>query len=103
MDVFLFAAPGSDCGHRSISEAQGCGRPVVAASYPGVGDLIDDGVNGRIVDRDPDALAMAISSLVDESEAANRLGRAGTNSVVERRMAPVGDRLTDFLEGILVT
>ncbi len=101
MDIFLFTAPGSDWGHRSISEAQGCGRPVVAASYPGVGDLIDDGVDGRIVDRDPDALVKAVSSLINDSEAADRLGRAAAGSVVERRMAPVGDRLAHFLEGIL--
>jgi len=101
MDVFLFTAPGSDWGHRSISEAQGCGRPVVAASYPGVGDLVNDGVDGRIVDHDPDALAKAVSTLINQSETARRLGLAAANSVVERRMAPVGVRLARFLEGTL--
>ena len=100
MDIFLFTAPGSDWGHRSISEAQGCGRPVVAACYRGVGDLIDDGVNGRIVDRDPDALAKTICSLINDSGTAQRIGTAAGSAVGGRRLAPVGDRLAQFLDGI---
>jgi glycosyltransferase involved in cell wall biosynthesis len=101
MDVFLYTAPGSDWGHRSISEAQGCGRPVVAASHPGVNDLIDNGVNGRIADGDPHVLATVVSSLIDESDSARRLGDAAASAMSERRMGPVGDRLARFLEGIL--
>jgi glycosyltransferase involved in cell wall biosynthesis len=101
LDVFIFTAPGSDWGHRSISEAQGCGRPVVAASYPGVADLVDDGIDGRIIDGDPRVLATAVSSLINESESARRLGGAATSAVSGRRMAPVGNRLARFLEGIL--
>ena len=101
MDIILFTAPGSDWGHRSISEAQGCGRPVVAASHQGVADLIEDGVDGRIVDRNPDALAKVVSSLIHDPEATARLGRAAAHAVVERRLAPVGDRLARFLGGFL--
>jgi len=50
MDVVLYPAVGSDHGHRAVSEAQGCGRPVVAGGFPGVADLIDDGSTGRITD-----------------------------------------------------
>ena len=46
MDVALFAAPGSDHGHRAISEAQACARPVVARDIAGVADLIDDDLVG---------------------------------------------------------
>ena len=101
MDIFLFTAPGSDWGHRSISEAQGCGRPVVAASYPGVEDLVDDGVNGLIVERNPAALAGAFDSLSGDREAARRLGGAAAAAVEERRMATVGRRFARFLESIL--
>ena len=101
MDAVLFTAGGSDWGHRMISEAQGCGRPVVAAAIPGVGDLIDDNVNGRIVEGDPAALADAVSSVIDDAETARRLGHAATASVTNRRLAPVGEHLARFLGDVL--
>jgi glycosyltransferase involved in cell wall biosynthesis len=101
MDVVLFTAPGSDWGHRSISEAQGCGRPVVAVDWPGVVDLVEDGVSGRVVDRDPDALARAVFSLINEEETSRRLGSAAASAAEKRRMAPVGRRLARFLESTL--
>jgi 2-deoxystreptamine N-acetyl-D-glucosaminyltransferase/2-deoxystreptamine glucosyltransferase len=101
MDVVLFTKPGSDWGHRAISEAQGCGRPVVAASYPGVEDLIEDGVSGRIVDSNPAALADAADSLINDTEGARQLGLAAADATAERRFAPLGQRSAFFLDKIL--
>jgi len=101
MDVVFFAAPGSDWGHRGISESHGCGRPVVAASFPGVEDLIEDGVTGRVVDRNAAALADAASALINDAENARRLGDAAASAATNRRFALVGERLALFLAGIL--
>ncbi len=101
MDIVFFTAPGSDWGHRAISEAQGCARPVVAVSCPGVEDLVEDGVTGRIVGRDPVALADAASALIKDPERSRRLGGAAAEAVARRRFAPVGERLAVFLDGIL--
>ena len=101
MDAVLFTAAGSDWGHRMISEAQGCGRPVVAAAIPGVGNLIDDDVNGRIVEGDPAALADAVNSVIDDAETARRLGHAATASAMNRRPATIGKRLAHFLDEVL--
>jgi glycosyltransferase involved in cell wall biosynthesis len=101
MDVVLFTAAGSDWGHRVISEAQGCGRSVVAVSWPGVEDLIEDGVSGRIVDRDSSALSRAVDSLIAGPNAAHRLGTAAAEAAENRMLAPVGGRLARFLESIL--
>jgi len=101
MGIVLFTAPGSDWGHRAISEAQGCGRPVVAVSCPGVEDLIEDGVSGRIVGRDPAALASTVDFLITDSNVADRFGSAATAAAADRRLQPVGRRLAQFLEEIL--
>jgi glycosyltransferase involved in cell wall biosynthesis len=101
MDIVFFTAPGSDWGHRTISEAQGCGRPVIAASYPGVEDLVEDGVTGRLVSRDPVALAAAAKSLIKDPEKPRRMGDAAAEAAAERRFAPVGERFVRFLETIL--
>jgi len=100
MDVVLFTAPGSDWGHRTISEAQGCGRPVVAVAYPGVEDLVEDGVSGRVADRDPTALSEAIDDFIAHPEVAHRFGQAAADAAKERRFVPVGRRLAQFLEKV---
>jgi glycosyltransferase involved in cell wall biosynthesis len=101
MDVFVFTAPGSDWGHRAISEAQGCGRAVVAASCSGIEDLIEDGITGRIVNRDPAAMASAVDDLIADPDATHRFGKAAATAAEDRRLAPVGRSLARFLEAIL--
>jgi glycosyltransferase involved in cell wall biosynthesis len=97
MDIFVFPAPGSDWGHRAISEAQACGRPVIAARWPGVEDLIDDRTTGWIANRTPLDMAEAIDRLLAEPEVARRLGEAASRVVEDRRMAPIGSDLARFL------
>jgi glycosyltransferase involved in cell wall biosynthesis len=101
MDVVLFTAPGSDWGHRAISEAQGCGRPVVAVSSPGVEDLIEDGISGRIVDRDPADLSEAVAFLIADPDVSERFGNAAAAAAENRRLVPTGERLARFLESVL--
>jgi len=101
MDIVFFTAPGSDWGHRAISEAQGCGRPVVAVAYPGVEDLIKDGMNGMVVNLNPASLADAAKSLISDMESTRRLGRAAADSAAKRRFEPIGEGLALFLDEIL--
>ncbi len=101
MDVALFAAAGSDHGHRAVSEAQACGRPVIAASIDGVTDLIQEGVTGRIVDANPVALSAAVTDLLRDQEVRRSVGRAASRAVEDRRMAAVGSRLVRFIGNII--
>ncbi len=101
MDVVIYIASGSDHGHRMISEAQGCARPLVAARLPGVADLVDDGRTGRIVEPDPVALADAVRHVLADRAGAEAMGRAAASAVEERRFAPVGAQLKTFLAEIV--
>lgn len=98
MDAVLFSAPGSDWGHRAITEAQASGRPVIAVDWPGVGDLVEDNRTGIVVSRDPEAVAAAMDRIVYEPDGAGRIGAAAAAAVVGRRLPPIGVRLTAFLE-----
>ncbi len=101
MDVVIYTAAGSDHGHRMISEAQGCARPVVAARLPGVAGLIDDGRTGRITAPDPTSLASAVSELLADRAAADAMARTAASAVEARRFAPVGARLQSFLAEVV--
>jgi L-malate glycosyltransferase len=62
----------------SVLEAMAAGLPVVATSVGGNREIIVNGVNGLLVPpQDPQALAEAILRLLESSELAMRLARAG--------------------------
>jgi glycosyltransferase involved in cell wall biosynthesis len=53
------------------------GRPLVASRVGGLPDLVEDGVTGLLVaPGDPDALAAAVRSLLENPERAELMGRA---------------------------
>jgi glycosyltransferase involved in cell wall biosynthesis len=67
----------------SVMEYMDAALPVVGTRVGGIPDLIDDGVEGFLVEpRDPDGLANAIARLLDDPESARRIGERGR----ERRL-----------------
>ena len=68
-----------------VLEAMAAGKPVVATAVGGTPELVVDGETGVLVPpRDPEALARALTELLDEPERARRLGEAGRARVRER-------------------
>jgi glycosyltransferase involved in cell wall biosynthesis len=66
-------------------EAMACGRPVVATAVGGQIDSVVDGLTGaHVPPRDPDALAAALRSLLDDPERRAALGAAGVKRVRRR-------------------
>lgn len=73
----------------TIVEAMRCGLPVVSTDCPyGPGEIIEDGVDGRLVPvGDPGALGAALLDLVRDDERRRRMGRTAMENA--RRFAPV--------------
>src|SRR5262249_6345653 len=66
----------------SLIEAMAAGRPVVATRVGGVPDLVEDGVNGLLVESgDVEGLAKAMMILLRDSERASAMGLAGRRKV----------------------
>jgi glycosyltransferase involved in cell wall biosynthesis len=55
-------------------EANACGTPVVAVAEGGVRESIKDGVNGLLVDGEPEAVSEAMAVLLGDRERAARMG-----------------------------
>ena len=69
---------------RSIIEAFAAGVPVIASRIGGLGELVEDGVNGLLVPPDdPKAWRSAIERLLDDGES-ERLGRGAFECWQER-------------------
>ncbi|MCK5378324.1 MAG: glycosyltransferase [Acidobacteria bacterium] len=97
MDAVVFSAPGSDWGHRVISEAQACGRPVIAAPIAGVEDLVEHQCTGLIA-ADSQGIADAFDRSIDDPDLARRLKQNASDASADRRFARIGRRLAAFLE-----
>lgn len=63
---------------KSLLEACAAGRPIVTTNVPGCRDAVRDGENGVLVKpRDPEGLAAAIATLLDDPTLRRRMGLAG--------------------------
>jgi glycosyltransferase involved in cell wall biosynthesis len=107
-DLFVLAGRIAADGDRDglpnvLLEAGAMELAVVASRSPGVAELVEHGLNGRLVPPDdPAALAAALAALIRDPAARLRLGRAGRRRVLEQFAAEPGiDRLAARLAGVL--
>lgn len=83
----VFALPivrdlGTDGLPNVLLEAMSSGKAIVASDVAGVPDVIDDGVHGLVVpERDPAALARAISDLLHDPARAAAMGTAARERI----------------------
>jgi glycosyltransferase involved in cell wall biosynthesis len=89
---------------RVALEAMAAGRPLVGTRVGGTPELIEDGVNGRLVERgSPAQLAEAITGLLLDDELRTRMGQA-SRELVRTRFAPEASlgRLVEFYRQAIV-
>jgi len=68
-----------------VAEAMACGLPVIAARAGGVPEIVEDGLSGLLVEPgDADALAAAVTKLLENKPLRDSLARAGRERVRER-------------------
>ncbi|MDZ4774018.1 MAG: N-acetyl-alpha-D-glucosaminyl L-malate synthase BshA [Planctomycetota bacterium] len=79
-DVFLLTSSDESFGLSAL-EAMSCGTAVVATAVGGVGEVVDDGINGLLsgVD-DKDAFAANVVSLLFDRRRAKQMGAAARHS-----------------------
>jgi glycosyltransferase involved in cell wall biosynthesis len=65
-------------------EANACGVPVVAVAEGGVRETVQDGVNGLLVQHEPQSMAEAITRLLVDDELHRRLSRSARELVISK-------------------
>lgn len=71
-------------------EAMACGTPVAAFRIGGLPDIVEDRVNGRIVQPfDVDALAAAVAELLQDADSRGRMAARSREAVVQRYRSAV--------------
>ncbi|MFE3882088.1 glycosyltransferase family 4 protein [Streptomyces lydicus] len=87
----------------TIVEAMRCGLPVVATNCPhGPGEIIDDGVDGKLVPvGNPQALAGSLLTLINDDAARKRMGAAALASSARFDPATVAERHEELFAELL--
>ncbi|MEM7576434.1 MAG: glycosyltransferase [Planctomycetota bacterium] len=88
----LFHPVHEDNAPLTVLEAMACGSPVVAPGVGGIPELVSDGIHGRLYrPGDHESRLAALLSLLDDDQAAQRMGRFAAERVQQhfdrRRMA----------------
>src|SRR5262249_26791365 len=67
-----------------LLESMAAARPIVASRVAGIPEVVTDGEHGLLIpERDPDALAVAITGLLDDRALAQRLGAAARRRILD--------------------
>lgn len=88
-DLFVLAPRIGPDGDRDglpnvVVEALSQGLPVVATRVSALSEIVEEGINGRLVPpEDPAVLAVALADLVTDPTARHRLGAAGIRGVAD--------------------
>lgn len=87
-----------DTSPNVVSEAHAIGLPVIGTRVGGIPEMIDDGVNGYIVDvEDAQAMGVRMDRILSDPEATRRMGEAGHEKVrVLNSTAAVAQAHVDF-------
>jgi glycosyltransferase involved in cell wall biosynthesis len=104
--AFAFAPIDEALGMAPL-EAAACGTPVVAVAEGGVRETMRDGVTGWLVERDEQAFADRLMTLISDSHARTRLAASGMNYVRQNwTWKSAVDRLEEHLQaaaGVVVS
>jgi glycosyltransferase involved in cell wall biosynthesis len=88
--AFVLASHNEGLSNATI-EAMASGLPVIVTDVGGHSEIVDDGVNGRLVpSRQVEALAAALAEVLGHPEDATRLGRAARERAIR-----IGDHHTN--------
>jgi len=88
-----------------LIEAMACERPVISSRMGGTQDSIEDGVNGFLVNyADPEGLARAIVTVLQDDGHARRMGKVGRQRVIrDFTWDAVARRVDSIYEEVLPT
>ena len=76
-------------------------KAVLATRSGGVIDLVQDGVNGRLVEPTVEALANGMRDMLKNSAATRRMGECAAQTIQERTWAAVTGQFIEVFERVV--
>lgn len=101
-DIKVFLVPGSDGSCRAVRELMAMGKPVIAAKRGMLSEIVDDGINGLLIDDTPENLANAIIGLAEDRVKREKMGeKAREKTVASFSLSLQGERVEMFYNSLL--
>lgn len=87
----------------ALLEAMSCGVPSIATRVSGSEDIIQDGVNGLLVEPEqPEQMAEALRRLIEDTELAQRLAQEGRATILDKyQLSHVTNQCLEFYYRVL--
>lgn len=83
LDIYVQPSSRDEALPIAVLEAMATGLPIIGTRVAGIPEQVEDGVNGFLVEPDcPDALALAIKTLIDSPDVRRRFGQASRDKVM---------------------
>ena len=102
IDIFVLLTPGSDGTARALRDAMAMGKPVVVTNKGMLPELVQNRVNGFIVQETPQAICQALSSLVEDQQLRHSVGKAARKTAQEEfRLERQAEAVEAFYQKIL--
>lgn len=83
-DIVVFPSLIGEAFGRVIIEAMASGKAVIATNVGGVPDIIDNGINGILIEPNKQELAKALTKLIEDDKLRERLGKNARKTALER-------------------
>ncbi len=100
-DIFVLPSL-SEGSPKVIPEAMACGLPIIATNIASIPDLIQDGVDGILVEpRDVDGLTNALLKLVNDPALRLRIGKAALEKVKELTLEVRIERFANIIKSAI--
>ncbi len=101
-DALLLASRGGDSMPAVIAEAAFCGLPTIATNVGAIGEMVDDGSTGVVIERDDyRGFSEAVRSATESSTATHHMGdRAMARCIESFEINPVADLWLDLLTDV---
>ena len=101
-DIKVFLVPGTDGACRAVREAMAMGIPVIAARRGMLPEIIDDGINGLVIDDTPENLSQAIERLVLNPALRKEMGaKARAKALSEFSLSTFGERVEEIYRKVI--
>ncbi len=84
MDVLVYTMPGTDKSCRTVREAMASGVPVIASRIGFLPELIEDGMNSRLMDLSPKDLADILLGLMRDRKKLDTMARRASETAQQR-------------------
>jgi len=96
-DMKVFLVPGSDGSCRAARELMAMGKPVIAAKRGMLSEIVNDGINGLLIDDTPENLANAIIGLAKDKAKREKMGEDARKKAISTFSLELqGNRIETF-------